>query len=229
MCASIPRGRVSPRRGSGSFQHCYLILPFVLYLIWEKRHGLRNLVPEYSHWGVVAVGIASFGWFLGEISSVQLVQELALVGMLEGLFLAVFGWRVVYFLAFPLSYLFLAVPFGEFLVPMMQDWTAQFLIWSVDGLGMGVESDGLYINVVYDSKTYPFRVAKECSGIRYLIVMGALGLATAYLFFTSWSRRVAAVGGATEPARHLRSLRNRRGSGRPRLPAGRSKPSPTSV
>ena len=179
--------------GSDSFQHCFLIVPFVLYLVWDKRTLLASLTPAPDKLGLILAGIASFGWLVGSVASVQLVQELSLVGMLDALVLAVFGRQVFRVLLFPLGFLFLMVPMGDALQPFLRDWTAQFLVWSIDALGYQISSDGYFITVIAETGRYPFEVARECSGLRYLTVMLAIGLATAHLFFRGTKKRLAVI------------------------------------
>ena len=31
---------------SDSFQHCYFVLPFVLYLLWDKKDSLASYAPQ---------------------------------------------------------------------------------------------------------------------------------------------------------------------------------------
>jgi exosortase A len=180
--------------GSDSFQHCLLIVPFVLYLVWDKRDQLALITPGPDRLGLILVALASLGWLVGAVASVQLVQELCLVAMIDALVLALFGRQVFRVLLFPLGFLFLMVPMGDALQPFLRDWTAQFLVWSIDALGYQISSDGYFITVIAETGRYPFEVARECSGLRYLTVMFAIGLATAHLFFRGTKKRLAVIG-----------------------------------
>lgn len=181
-------------RGSDTFQHSYII-PFVLvYLVWEYRGRLAHVQPEISWWGVAAMFIASMGWLAGHVAGVQLVMQLGLVGMIQGFILAVFGWRVLWVMLFPVAFMIFLVPMGEFMVPILQQWTAAFSVWSLELIGLPVTTDGLFIYVDGGTTDYSrFHVAKECSGIRYLTAMFQVGLLAAALFFKSWPRRITAV------------------------------------
>lgn len=181
-------------RGSDSFQHTYLV-PFILaYLVWEDRDRLAVLVPRVDWRGLALVLGASLGWLAGWAAQVQAVQQLALIGMVQGAVLALFGWPVVRVLLFPLAFMVFLVPMGDFLVPTLQRWTADFLVWSVRLLGIPIATDGFLITLEDGSQPYHlYHVAKECSGIRYLTAMFQIGLLTAYLLFRTWPRRVAAV------------------------------------
>lgn len=180
-------------RRSDTFQHGYLILPIVFYLVWEKWPSLSAMLPSPTAWGLPVVMGAAFLWLLGNVAHVQLVQQAALVGMVQGLVLTTFGLRLTRALIFPLGYLFFLVPAGEFFVPILQDLTANFAVAAVALLDYRVYSDGLMIYVAAVDDLYTFVVAKECSGIRYQIAMLAVGLLVAHLFFRSLTRRVLCV------------------------------------
>ena len=181
-------------RGSDTFQHTYII-PFVLaYLVWEYRGRLADIQPQVSWLGVAAMFIGSLGWLAGHVAGVQLVMQLALVGMIQAFILAVFGWKVLWAMFFPIAFMIFLVPMGEFMVPILQQWTADFSVWSLELMGLPITTDGLFIYVDGGNTDYSrFHVAKECSGIRYLTAMFQVGLLAAALFFKSWPRRITAV------------------------------------
>ncbi len=181
-------------RVSDSYQHTYVV-PFVIaYLVWENRDRLAALTPQVAPSGFVFLFLAGLGWLLGDAANVQVVQQLAVVGILQSLVLIIFGWRVALTLWFPLAFLIFLVPLGEALIPTLQQWTAGFLVLSGEFIGLPVATDGYIIQVADGSQPYHFfHVAKECSGIRYLTVMFQIGLLASYLLFQSWPRRVGAV------------------------------------
>ena len=86
---------------------------------------------------------------------------------------ALFGWRWVRALAFPLAFLFFAVPFGEFLVPTLIEWTADFTVAALAASGIPVYREAN--NFVIPSGRWS--VVEACSGIRYLIASVMLGCA----------------------------------------------------
>lgn len=168
---------------SDSFQHCYFVLLFVLYLLWDRKDVLASHAPQQDWWGIILLFLGGMAWLVGYAGSVQLIQQLAFVIMIEGVILAIVGRVVFRVMLFPMLFLFLLVPMGEFMVPLLQDWTAIFLTITIDLIGYDSSSDGYFITVIEAGRSYVFEVAKECSGIRYLTVMVSIGLASAYLFF----------------------------------------------
>lgn len=181
-------------RDNDSYQHTYLVPLILAYLVWEDRDRLAGVMPRADWRGLGIVLLAALGWVLGSAGQVQVVQQVALIGMIQGLVLAVFGWQVARVLLFPLLFMLFLVPMGDFLVPVLQRWTADVVVWFVRLTGIPTATDGFMIALQDGSQPWHrFHVARECSGIRYLTAMFQVGLLTAYLLYRRWPRRVAAV------------------------------------
>ena len=172
---------------SATFNHGFLILPICFYLIWLKRDVLALSAPRPFPLAALGILMGGLGWLMGDIGGVAVVQQLAMVIMIQGLFVTILGLRVSRLLLFPLAYLFFAVPFGEALIPPLQDLTAAFLVALLRFLEIPVFHDGIFISI----PTGNFLVAEACSGVRFLIATLALGFLFAYLTYRSWWRRAA--------------------------------------
>jgi exosortase A len=168
-----------------TFNHGFLILPICVYLAWQRRAELARMMPEPTAWALVPLAASGAGWLLGAAASVNVVQQFCLLFMLWSLFLAVFGWRVSRYLIFPLGYAAFAVPFGTFLVPPLQDFTAAFTVRGIELVGIPVYVDGYLISLPNGS----FEVAEACAGIRFLIATLALGFLFAELTYRSYWRK----------------------------------------
>ena len=136
---------------------------------------------------IAGIGLS---WLLGDIAGVMVIQQLALVGMIQLLFLTVLGWRAFRLLAFPLAYLVFAVPLGEFLVPTLQDITAVFVVQILRLIDIPVFLEGVFITV----PTGNFKVAEACSGLRFLIASIALGTLFAYVTYRTLWRQAVFIG-----------------------------------
>jgi exosortase A len=170
-----------------TFNHGFLILPIIGYLIWLRRDALASLQPRPTAWAIVPLALAIFGWLAGNAGGVAMVEQFGLLGVLWSLFLGVFGWRVVRTFAFPLFYAVFAIPFGDFLVPPLQDITAVIAVKGIELVGIPVFSDGLLISIPPGN----FEVAEACAGLRFLIATIALGFLFSYLTYKSlWRRAV---------------------------------------
>jgi exosortase A len=180
---------VSTWYNSVTFNHGFLILPICGYLAWERRRRLASVAPKPCLPALAVVGAMVFAWMLGSLADVRIVEQFALVAMIQATVLAFIGFDGARVLAFPLLYLIFAVPFGESLVPYLQDVTAAFVVNLLRLIDVPVFVDGVFISI----PTGNFVVAEACSGIRYLIAMVALGFLYADLNYRSLVRKVAFV------------------------------------
>lgn len=174
---------------SGTFNHCFLILPISAYLIHERRAELARLTPTPALLGMLAVLGTSLLGGLGQAADVMAVQHFAAVALWPLLAWAVLGHRIAWTLIFPFSYLLFAVPVGEFMVPTLQDITAHFAVTLVDWSGIPVLLEGRFITIPKGN----FVVAEACSGMNTLMAFMAFGTLYAYMQYRQAWRRIAFV------------------------------------
>jgi len=172
---------------NGTYGHCLLILPIVAWLAHERWPEARRLIPRPDLRGLVLLAGAALAWLAGNAASVQVVEHFALVGMIQALVFTLLGWPVTRAFLFPLFYLVFAIPFGEFLVPALQDFTAYFVVKALVFFGVPVFSDGVFLSI----PEADFVIAEACSGIRFLIATLAIAALFANLSYKSWRRRAA--------------------------------------
>lgn len=170
---------------SDTFGHGFLIVPIALFLLWERRQILARQCPAGAPWALVAVVGSVLLWFVGRVAGALVVQEFAALFVLQSAVLAVVGWRMFLTLIFPLGYLLLMVPFGEFLVPPLQDFTAAFVVKALRLMDVPVFSDGIFIQIPNGL----FLVAEACAGLRFLVATFALGVLFVGIAYRDWWRR----------------------------------------
>jgi exosortase A len=176
-------------RGSQTFAHGYFIVPISLWLIWRKRSALAE-IPAAPFWpGLWVIALAGAAWLVAALANVHVVQQFSLYAMLIGAIVTIAGVRVAKAITFPLLFLALAVPTGEFLVPKMMDWTADFTVAGLKLSGIPVYREGNELTV----PSGRWSVVEACSGIRYLIASITVGFLYAYLNYRSPLRRAAFV------------------------------------
>lgn len=172
---------------SVTYAHGMIIVPLALWLVWMKRRQLARINPKPSALGVAAIAALGGLWFAGRIVDVTSVQTFVVVALLPAMVIAFLGAEVARRLLFPLCFLFFAWPVGNFLVPILQDYTAWFAVLMLKLGGVPVYLEGRYISIPGGN----FLVADACSGIRYLIASVAIGSVYAYLMYSSFWRRLA--------------------------------------
>ena len=171
---------------SRTYSHCFLILPLFIYLVWVRRESITGLRPVPNYWGVPLLGGLAFLWLLGNLGEVRLVQELAMVSILIGVLWTLLGTAVARALAFPLLFLFFAVPFGTSLIRPLQDFTAWFVIRALTFSNVPAVLDNHTISL----PKAVWEVAEACSGIRFLLSAVVMGTVFSFLMYRSRWRRV---------------------------------------
>lgn len=168
------------------FNHCFLIAPASVWLAWRQRHVLSSMTTSPSVAGLAAVALVAGFWALGSIANLAVVQDFAAVGLVPLSIWTVLGARFTRTILFPLGFLFFLVPFGEFLIPPLMNFTADMTVAAVRLSGVAVYRDGLYFAIPNGS----FKIIEACSGIRMLMAGVAVGAFFAYLSFRSLRRRL---------------------------------------
>jgi exosortase A len=179
-------------RRSETFAHGYAIVPIVLYLVWRSRGHLARQPIAPSAIALPFIVGAGFAWLIARAASVLGGEQFMFVLMIPLAVWAVLGTLMFRALAFPLVFLLFAVPFGEFAVPKLMDWTADFTVIALSASGVPVFREG-------NSFIIPsgrWSVVEACSGVRYLIASLVVGSLYAYLTYRSWQRRLVFIAAA---------------------------------
>ncbi|TVO62894.1 exosortase A [Denitromonas ohlonensis] len=171
---------------SDTFAHGYVVLPISIYLIWIRRAGLVGRRPQPALLVLPLLLLVVVAWVLGKLTSIAALEHLSAVAVLVvGLWCAL-GHRLFRDLAFPLCFLMFMAPVGEFLVPVLMHYTAEFAVAAVRMSGVPVYQEGLQF-VLPNGR---WSVVEACSGIRYLIASFMVGTLYAYLNYQSLSKRL---------------------------------------
>lgn len=158
--------------GSTAYNHCFLVIPIAFYMGWARRRWLAGLVPQTEWRALGAIALLSLIWLAGAIVGVLEIRQFVILTMLQATALSVLGWPVYRRLIAPFLYLYFLVPTGEFLVPALQDFTAQFASYGLWLVGIPVYTNGTVIEVPSGT----FAVAEACAGLRFLIAAVAFGV-----------------------------------------------------
>ena len=171
---------------SETFTHGFLVPPITLWLIWRIRKDVAVLAPRPNVWALLLLTGTGFVWLLGELATVGVLSQFALTTMLVLTVPAILGLPVARRIAFPLAFLYFAVPFGEFALPQLMEWTANFTVLGLRLSGIPVYREGLHFIIPSGS----WSVVEACSGVRYIIASLTVGTLFAYLNYHSLKRRL---------------------------------------
>lgn len=174
---------------SETFTHCIVVPPIVAWLVWRKRGELAPLQPRPMVLMLLPMAGLAFLWWLGHIANVAAATHLALVAMLVAVVPLVLGWQTTRTLAFPLAFMFFAVPIGEFMTPTLMHWTAEALVAGLRLTGIPVYQEGQHL-VIPSGR---WAVVEACSGVRYLMATFMVGSLFAYLNYSGTRKRLIFV------------------------------------
>ncbi|MBV8033999.1 exosortase A [Roseateles sp.] len=175
---------------SETFAHAWVVPPISAWLVWRMRADLASMTPRPAPWWLLTLLPLGMLWLAGDLAAANSATQFALMGMGVALVPALLGTAVASRMAFPLGFLFFAVPFGDFLTPWLMDRTADFTVVALRATGIPVFREALQFVIPSGS----WSVVQACSGIRYLMASVMVGTLFAYLNYRSNRKRWAFVG-----------------------------------
>ena len=183
------RSMIETWQRSSTYGHCYVVIPLAIWMAWRKSLSQVGM-PARPYWpGLAVIAAICFVWLLGELASAAIVSQFSAVAVIAATTLTVLGWQSARQLAFPLGFLFFAVPFGDELLPLLMDWTADVTVGALRATGIPVHREGTHFVIPSGS----WSVIEACSGVRYLIAALMTGCLFAWLQYRSPAKRAAFV------------------------------------
>ena len=176
------------------YSHGFVVPLFVGYVLYQRRHQLRQIPLEPSNLGL-PVMVGAIGLLLaGSLGAELFVARFSLLFLLAGMLLFFAGWTMLRTLAFPLGFLALMIPlpaiiYNQVTFPL-QLLASRFSSSGLELVGVPVLREG---NVLV-LPNYSLEVVEACSGIRSL--MSLIALAVAYGYFVEkrhWVRLTLVV------------------------------------
>lgn len=168
---------------SDTFTHCFIIVPIVIFLLYERRYEITQTPFKPALWVIVPLLMVQIGYLGGQLLGVNLIGHAAAYASVVLIVWMVLGTEFILRFKFPFIFLAFTVPFGEQLVPYLQDITAYMSVEFLKLTGIPIYREGLYLYIPNGT----FLVAEACSGISFLIAAVALGTMYGYLNFnTRW-------------------------------------------
>ena len=171
---------------STAYGHCWLVIPIAGWLLWERRAVARAIPPLPTAWPLLVAPLLAAAWLAADWLGIMEGRQLALIGFVELLLLALLGNKLWWALSPALLYLVFLVPFGAFLTPALQHVTAGFVNEGLNLFGIPHNVDSFQIEIPEGR----FYVAEACAGLRFLIAAVAFGTLYAVTMFQDGWRRI---------------------------------------
>lgn len=170
------------------WSHGFLLPVFCLYLVHMKRAELLRGDHVGSLWGLGLMLFAIAVYALSIRTKFGYPQPLSILVLIAGIVLLLRGWRTLWLTAFPIAFLFLAIPpparlYRHVTQPLQQIAAAvsAYILNAFPGV-IEVERYGIKLAFYMEGgHSGTFTVAGACSGMRSLMAFVALGLVIAYM------------------------------------------------
>jgi len=168
-------------------EHGILVIPAAAYMAWTKKDQLKTIPRQPSRWGVVLLLAGAVQALLGLAAQWIWVSRMAFLVSLVGYVAAVFGWRIVRALTYPLCTLVLMIAPPTFiferLTLSLQLLASRLGEVCLEALGYSVLREGNILEMV----GIKLSVEEACSGIRSLVAIFFMCVLYNYFFVESRS------------------------------------------
>jgi len=169
--------------------HGPLIIAASIWLVWQSRERLR--AAEISPASIFGWTILLFGlllMFLARTQDVLTFEVLSVIPVLVGCVLLSAGWSWLRVLAFPIGFLFFAVPAPDWIIDALTVPLKVFISDVVTRVlyaaGYPIAQNGVMIMI----GTYQLLVKDACSGMNSIFALSAIGVFYAYAF--RWNEKI---------------------------------------
>lgn len=176
-----------------AYSHGFFVPLISFYLVWSKKEFFFSVSPRPSPFlGYLFVCFCFFLLLIGRVGAVVQLEALSFFLMIPSCVLLLFGWQYLKALFFPIFYLQFMIPWMD---PILEKMHAPFQLISATigtallALKYPVHSNELFIHLPNIS----MEVARECSGINFLISVIAVGLPLVYLTQKTWFRAAVVI------------------------------------
>jgi exosortase len=170
-------------------EHGILVIPAAAYMAWTKKDKLKTVPRRPSAWGAFLLFAGALQALLGLAAQWIWVGRMAFLVSLVGCIVAVYGWRMVRELIYPLCTLLLMVAPPTFLFSRLtlslQLLASRLGESSLEALGYSVLREGNILELV----GIKLSVEEACSGIRSLMAIIFMCVLYNYFFVQGWSMK----------------------------------------
>jgi len=158
-----------------NYSHGFLMPVVSAFVLYGSRKALRDTARAPSLLGVAGLLAAGAMLVVGTAGAEVFTQRMSLLVLLASLVLFLLGWGHLKLTAFPIAFLFFAIPLPYViyygLTGPMQALAAKVAVVSMKGLGIPAILQGNMIHLANTS----LEVVEACSGIRSLYAFLAVG------------------------------------------------------
>jgi len=159
--------------------HGYLVIALSAVLFARAIPDVARIERQPAWWLVPVVLALSLVWLLGSIATVVLVQTVALPAILFFGIAAAIGTRAARPLAFPILFVYFALPGWVHFQPLFQSITVAVVGGMIRLTGLPALMDGNLVHLGGGT----FEIARGCSGLAFVVSATSLAVLYSYLYY----------------------------------------------
>ncbi len=175
------------------YSYGWLIPAVVLYVLWDKRKRIQNILGKASWIGVLVLFLGLGVFFLGELSGEFFALYFSFWLVVLGLCWTHLGWKKLKSILFALIIMLAMFPLPHFinnkLTFQLKLVSSQLGVYLMRLYGMSAYREGNVIDLGFTQ----LQVVDACSGLRYFFPLIIVGLLLAYFFRASFWKRAIIV------------------------------------
>ena len=159
-------------RSNQAYQFAWLVVPLIVYLLgWHHRAATLLAHPKPDLSGVAVAVVAALSWIASDLINIDAGRQFAFVLAIQGICMAALGWRSYWKLSPVLWLMFLMVPSGDLLQPLLRNLTVKVIELFAIALHLPHQVNGFQIRIGDND----YIVLKECAGLSYFLLATFLG------------------------------------------------------
>jgi len=167
--------------GNPAYTHgslAFLIAVYVFARFWFNQDESTSppLHVSLDVVGLIFLCGSAFLWLLASLGNIQVVQQLALLGVVVFIFWSAFGYKVFKVMVIPLFIMLTAIPLWDFLDIYLQRITAVGVSFLLNLTTIPYLKEG--VQILLQSGT--FEIADRCSGLRMVTAIVPVALLYSY-------------------------------------------------
>jgi len=176
--------------GGETYTHGYLIFLMAVWLVIRDRKRLAGIAARPEPLALIPLFLLSAAWVWFWRAAIQELQLLLLPLILFVALYSTLGRRSARALAFPVGFLYFALPFWDDFVGIVQGLSAKVTGLLILVAGLPAYVSGKFIHLPGGT----IEIARSCSGLHELIVGLALAALYGKLSDEPWRRRLLWLG-----------------------------------
>ncbi len=201
-------GMVARWDGSPMYSYGYCVPLISAYLmVSRKEHFAAHRVEPARVGGGAVIAASLLALTVARMNAIQVIEQLAFVSAIAGIVLFLFGWSYFKLSAPAIAYLLFMIPMWDGLTEPLH-WPFQLNSAKLGvSLMHAINVPAYRENTVIALPNLVIEVARECSGVNYLVAVIALALPLSFLRLRQAWRRLVLIGAALTIAALANSLR----------------------